>query len=497
MTSRATAPPLGTVLKGQYDALRRAAVLRHALRASAAIAILITLAVALGLAWRMGPSGAWTRLGLLALAALALLALACARVRAAVPTFASFLDGIESRFPDLRSLIRNAFDLERAESPHTSGELAAALRDQAARRLPVTLVVEPGSVKLSPGATLSIRAHVTGTQSAPRLERGGGHAPAAVDEGGTAANHAWRFDLPPITREEDYRVRVAAVASPGYHITLSGEAQPVSFEVEYRAPSYARLPIQHGSATRGDLTALYGTRAAVEVTFDRDLTALDARAPGGGAVRFTARSPRRWSGTLAIEREGEWELAATTPAAAAHFRYAIHPIADQPPVIAVRIPTGDLDLPDGQAIPLEVLGQDDLGLSALELEVQRSGDAAWQRVPIARFEGEPREAHVASHWDAAPLGLLPGQSATFRFALYDNNVFGRGVARSGTYTLRFPSLNELYKAVSDRQETAQGSLEKVADQARELQKKRVSTRRPSGARSATICRRSCASCSSW
>src|SRR5262249_48731857 len=149
------------------------------------------------------------------------------------------------------------------------------------------------------------------------------------------------------------------------------EAQPVSFDVEYRAPAYARLPIQRGSATRGDLTALYSTRARIEITFDRDLAALAVKLPEG-AARFTRISPRRWSGTIPIEREGEWALAASTPSAEARFRYAIHPLADQPPVIAVRLPEGDLDLPDGQQVPLEVLGQDDLGLSALELEVHKS-----------------------------------------------------------------------------------------------------------------------------
>ena len=526
MTSRAFTPSLGKLLRSQYAALRRAAVMRHGLRAAAAIAGLIAIAVALGLAWRMGAAGAWVRLALLAAAAGIVLALAVLRTWRTIPRFDVFLESIETRAPELRSLLRNALDLETAGSPHTSDQLAEALRAEAARRVkgeeiaalrpriaplrpalalvgaalalvalalvwpaaverswatlfsparaapPVMLAVEPGSVRLSPGATLSIRARVTGTRLAPRLERGGPHAPNAVDEGMETGAHLWRFDLPPVTREEDYRVRVASIASPRYHITLAGEAQPVSFEVEYRAPAYARLPLQRGNATRGDLTALRGTRAAVEVTFDRDLTALAVHLDGRpDAVRFEARSPRRWRGTLAIEREGEWELTASTRTDATRFRYAIHPLPDAPPIIAVRLPEGDLDLPSGQQIPLEVLGQDDLGLSSLDLEMHKDAASPWQHVTLARFAGEPREAHLASHWDASTLGLLPGESATFRFALYDNNAFGRGVARSGTYTLRFPSLNELYKNVSERQQEAQGSLEKVADQARELQKK--------------------------
>ena len=526
MTSRSPAPPLGRTLASQHAALRRAAVMRHALRAAAVISALIALAVALGIAWRMGPSGAWARLVAVGALSCAALALALIRLRRDVPSFASFLETIETRFPDLRSLLRNAFDLEGGGSAYTSGELADALRADATRRLsgvevaslrpriaplrpalaivaaaglltlltliwpsaverswatlfspsraapPVTLVVEPGSVRLSPGVTLSVRARVTGTRSAPRLDRAGARRePEAVDEGLVQGAHVWRFDLPPVTHEDDYRVRVAAVTSPRYHIALAGEPQPVSFDVEYRAPGYARLPAQRGSATRGDLSALRGSRATVEVTFDRDLSSLEVHLPGNGATRFSELTPRRWRGTVPIEREGEWELAARTPTGSARFRYPVRPLADAPPVIAVRMPTGDLDLPDGQKIPLEIFGEDDLGLSSLELEMHKDSGAPWQRVTLARFAGEPREGHIASQWDASSLGLLPGESATFRFALYDNDAFGRGVARSGTYTVRFPSLGELYKNVSDRQQAAEGALEKVAEQAHELQKK--------------------------
>src|SRR5262249_3949776 len=87
------------------------------------------------------------------------------------------------------------------------------------------------------------------------------------------------------------------------------------------------------------------------------------------------------------------------------------------------------------------------------------------------FPGEPREGQVASHWDASPLGLLPGQSATFRFAAYDNNaVSGRGVAYSPSFELKFPSLSEMYQALDQTHAGVQQNLEKLADQTRELQK---------------------------
>jgi hypothetical protein len=524
MTARAPASSLRHLLRAEFSALRRAAILRHALRGAAWIALWIAAVVALGAIGNVTTNGAWLRLIAVMGLSLVTLYVASRRAIALIPSFDGFLEMVETRVPGLRSLVRNAVDLETADSAHTSNELALALRDQAAREIggarvaalrpaiaprnpllallllaavltaltlarplaiarswttlmdpasaapPVTLAVEPGSVRISPGATLSIRARVAGTKSPPQLKRSGQNAPIAEAEGTIGDQSVWRFDLPPITRDEKYDVRIARVVSPLYTISLSGDPQPVSFEIEYRAPAYARLPVQHGSSTRGDLSALRGTRAQVEITFDRDLTSLEVALTGAN-VRFDAVSPRRWRGIVPIDHDGSYALTAASSAGRTQLSYAIHTLIDAPPVIAVRVPEGDQDLPAGQEIPFDVLGQDDLGLSTLDLEFHKDAGDAWQRTTVARFAGEPREAHVVSHWDAAALGMLPGESATFRFALYDNDAFGRGVAYSPAYTVRFPSLAELYQHVGDQQQATQGALEKVAEQSRELQKK--------------------------
>src|SRR5262249_48749036 len=91
--------------------------------------------------------------------------------------------------------------------------------------------------------------------------------------------------------------------------------------------------------------------------------------------------------------------------------------------------------------------------------------------PLTRFPDRPRDARFAAQWDVSSLGLLPGQSASFRLVLFDDNAFsGRGRAVSPEFQLRFPSVADLYQHVEERQAGAQGTLEKVAEQARELQK---------------------------
>ena len=524
MTTRPPSSPLHSRLRTVYARVRRALVLRHALRAAAATAVLLAFGVTAGLALPRTPGMAWARLSTVLLGSAAALAVAVAGARRDAPAWDAWLEALEGRYAQLRSWLRNALDLEAAPLLHTSGELAEAVRGETVRRLAetpvdetvppvqsrapivatsaallsltaavvfapqatldawrtlwrpetaapvVTLAVEPGDVTLVPGASLAVRARVEGSASAPRL-LGDGAAPEAVLESNAQGARRWRFDLPPVTRPRDYAVRVAAVSSPRYRISLTGEPRALSFTSTITSPAYARLPLQAVSGTRGDLAALAGSRAAVEVTFDRDLESLSSAVRGGAASPWSAVTPRRWRGTVPVDADGEWELYARGTTGEGHFRYRLTAIPDAPPVLTVALPPGDLDLPAGQQVPFDVLAQDDLGVSELRLEWRKSTSDPWTESRLAAFADEPREARATSQWDASPLALLPGESGVFRFVALDNARPGpRGRATSGEFRVRFPSLTDLYASLEQRQENVAKALERAAEQAKELQK---------------------------
>ena len=528
MTSRPPTP-LEPQLQAAHARVRRALITRHALRATAASLVLLVACVTAGLALPRDPAGASARLLLFVLGSAVALAAASIAMWRETPRWDAWLESLEGHFPGLRSLLRNAVDMEHREhqaygAAHTSGDLAAAVRSAAAERLaaaplretvpalrarvpvvamlaatlallaatflspapmrtawatmwdpasaapPMTLAVDPGNVTVVPGAALAVRARVEGTSLPPRLV-GSGLSPAPVLESTAGGGHRWRFDLPPVTRARDYAVRVAALASPIYHISLEGSPRAVSFSSTITSPAYARLPVQAVSGTRGDLSALAGSRAQVEATFDRDLESLSASVNSGRPMTWSAVTPRRWRGTVALNGDGTWELHARAATGEASFRYKLSVIPDMPPVLTVATPVGDLDLPAGQLVPYDAIIQDDLGVSELKLEWRKSASDPWKEESLARFNDEPREARAAARWDASPLALLPGESGVFRFVAYDNARPGpRGKATSVEFKLRFPTLSDLYAAIDDQQESVSKALEKAAEQTREVQK---------------------------
>lgn len=526
MTSREPSHrPLHDRLARHHREVQRAVLTRHALRAAAFAILFMTLAVAAGMWMPVGPGTAWARLVVVIAATVLAVVQAVRAFRAGTPAYDAFLESVEQRFPQIRSWLRNALDFEREPPAHGSIELARAVADRTAERLvevpvahltprveprrptfmilgalvaivllgvaspvglqrswttlwnpalaapPVTLAVVPGDVELTPGAALAVRARIWGTAARPNLVRDGSRDDAATLEGtDDDGARVWRFDLSQLTREQQYKVRVSHVESPAYTISMVGEPQPLSFTFEYVAPDYARLPVQRGASTRGDLAALAGSEARVEVTFDRDLESVTAVVSDADPEDWTAVTPRRWSGTIPVRTDGSYRLDAKAPSGEGSYAYRISALGDAPPILTVITPEGDMDLPAGQLIPLEIIGQDDLGLSQLRLQYRKDPSAEWTTRSLSNFGDEPREARVSSRWDASQLALLPGETATFRFELFDGNrVTGPGRAVSPTFELRFPSMAELYDDIEGRQETVQKSLEDVADRAKELQ----------------------------
>src|SRR5262245_58473069 len=173
MTPRAPHTPLRSRLNSLFGAHRRAWALRLSLRAAAVAAGAIGAAVVLGIAFPPGEIAAAVRTGLVALAILGLIAAAVTRFLALAPRFDPFLEALETRFPEVRSWLRNALDMERQTSNETtsnettsnettSNELARALVDETARRvdqLPLATTtprVSPRRPLLAMGVTLVV-----------------------------------------------------------------------------------------------------------------------------------------------------------------------------------------------------------------------------------------------------------------------------------------------------------------------------------------------------
>src|SRR5258705_1025044 len=128
--------PLRRRLEHLHRAHGRALVARHSVRAMARIAAAIAVAGAMGVLIPSAERGAWIRLSLLALIAAGLLLATLFSFGRARRTLDAWLEEAENAFPSIRSWLRNALELERRPSEHTSQDLSAALSVETSPRRP-------------------------------------------------------------------------------------------------------------------------------------------------------------------------------------------------------------------------------------------------------------------------------------------------------------------------------------------------------------------------
>jgi hypothetical protein len=441
------------------------------------------------------------------------------------PDLRRFARQAEDRLPELRSLLVNALELapvadgSRRAPGDTSPELAAALLAQAERRsrdsdfralapeaLPrgwgrpllvvlalwviawvlapgplsragfgllhpraaaaaaITIDVRPGNVTLAPGATLEVQARVEGSAGTPTLSFVSLGHERRVRMRPSGEARSWTAAVEGISAAGAYHVTLGPVSSREYRVSLSGEAAPVSFEITYRYPAYTRLPGETQSATRADLTALAGSHATVVVNLDRAVSGVSWTL--GSALRKDGE--RRWVGETVLAGDRDYDLVIQDGARDDRRRYHIQTIADRPPILALSAPAGDMDLPPGGKVPIAASGADDFGLTDLSLAYETAAGAKG-RVPLAHWPDEPKDAQVQADWDAGSLGLLPGQSASYWLELRDNDrVSGPHVTTSAHFSIRFPTLSEVYKQIDDKQADASDKVQKALDEMREL-----------------------------
>lgn len=143
---------------------------------------------------------------------------------------------------------------------------------------------------------------------------------------------------------------------------------------------------------------------------------------------------------------------------------------DTAPDVNIVAPARDTVLDDAMLVELKVEATDDYGIQELQLIYRVESEGAEEvKVPLKRWGIEDALSHrsvfVAYTWDVDRISMFPGETLAYYVQALDiDDVSGPNIGTSHTYTLRFPSLSELYDAVATEQETEQRGLEELVDE---------------------------------
>ncbi|MEM8558124.1 MAG: DUF4175 family protein [Bacteroidota bacterium] len=352
------------------------------------------------------------------------------------------------------------------------------------RPAPFRLDVQPGDVELVRGDSLTITAQPVGTgfpATATLVLTRPGETRAEPVRVTLGPDGAFSHTLRNLRSTVAYRVETAGVTSPEYTATVVARPLVRGLRVTLRPPAYTGLPAQRLAPGVGDVAALPGTRVEVAVRLgdepvadaalvleDVEGTPTDSAALARDGVEAAGAFGLRRPGSYRVHLENADGFANADP-----VRYRLDLLRDEPPEIILQGP-GDVNLADRLQVPVQVRVTDDFGFRSLRLFWRLTESRYGQ--PTETFEAvdlpidaRTLDQRVLYDWLLAPttgLDLTPGDAIAYYLEVRDNDtVNGPKTARTGTFTLRLPSLAERFEDLDRAQEEAEDTMEEMREEA--------------------------------
>ena len=370
--------------------------------------------------------------------------------------------------------------------------------------------IKPGNTQIERGTDINIAAQVSGHIGAPvtlYYRIGDGNEDASAVEwqsllmppvNGVQTSDAapsYRGTLENINRPLQYYISVKDVVSAQYQVAISDEPIVTKFQYRLNFPAYTRLQPQTLPANTGNIQTLFGTDLvfAGESNKPIEKAHLAFEASGDVELEITARPGpttatqmvgdergletipilQAMQGTFIAQQSENYSIRITDAEGFTNrnpINYTLTVFTDDAPEVNIVSPERDTVLDNAMLVELKVEALDDYGIQELQLVYRVEAEGAEEmNLPLKRWDIENaplrRSVSVAYTWDVDEIGIFPGETLAYYVQALDNdNVSGPNIGKSPTYTLRFPSLSELYDSVATEQETEQQGLGELVDE---------------------------------
>ena len=369
--------------------------------------------------------------------------------------------------------------IERGTDINVTAEISGHLGASVALYYRVADIENQGSKSLPQAEWQSLPMHRTPTDARPNLQ---------VSE---VSRFPYSAIFENVTRPLQYYISVKEVTSEQYQIGISNEPIVTQFQYRLNYPPYTQLQPQTLPANIGHIQVLFGTEVVftgksnkplqeAHLTFEASgnvpLEITEQQLQGAvmdEQVQETSTTSQIIQGSFVARQSENYRIHITDIDGFTNpdpVNYTVTVLEDAAPDVAIVAPARDTVLDDAMLVELKVEATDDYGIQELQLVYRVENEGTQPvNVPLKQWEVEDALSHrsvfVAYTWDVDRVGIFPGETLAYYVQALDiDNVSGPNIGKSHTYTLRFPSLSELYDQIATDQKTEQRGLEELVDE---------------------------------
>ncbi len=344
--------------------------------------------------------------------------------------------------------------------------------------------VEPGNIKLLKGSPLTIKAFYSG----PLLEgcfliRQTGEEkqqmPLQKQEG------FYRLTLNDIRSGFIYRLSGIPVTETYSGRLLSEEFKVVvlipprveQLDIRVQPPLYTGLSEFQQERNIGDVSALRGSRVNIEIKLNKTVRAGQLLFASGKKLPLRLRR-EQLDGVFTVNQNDSYQIILEDTSGISNqnpISYRIAVAEDNAPFVDVTEPGIDVESPIDGNLALKIEAEDDFGIRALSLhymivnEQPSKSDTIKISLPMKNIKG--RNGQSAYLLDFNKLPLTFGDTLKYFARAVDNNTLNGGSsARSKIYSIRFPSIEELFESMDKQQQREISALDEVREESGKLKK---------------------------
>ena len=346
---------------------------------------------------------------------------------------------------------------------------------------PFEILVEPGNKEVVKGESVQVIVHVSGTRP-PLLTLASKPIGQITFEDHTLTpgpDGTFRYVFERLAATTTYAVHAGPVQSESYVLTVADRPVVKLLRLQLEFPSYTKLPPRQLDDNVGDVTALRGTRILVQIETNKNL-AEAALVFNDKHVASLMVHGQKASGSLSLMNERTYHLRLSDSAGTRNadpIEYTLRIVPDAFPTVAIAAPGMNMDIAENISLPMVFRITDDFGFSRLRLAYKLiqsryekpAADFTYITVPLPTGIGI--EGLVQYAWSLQSLSLVPEDVVSYYAEVFDNDVVsGPKSAVSETYTLRLPSLDEVFADADKAHDANLDAMKETLQQAEEAKK---------------------------
>ncbi|MCU1251514.1 MAG: hypothetical protein JWQ49_4543 [Edaphobacter sp.] len=242
------------------------------------------------------------------------------------------------------------------------------------------IAVAPGDVAVRRNSDQLITARVSGmrpekVQIFAHYQSAGAWEPVTMqaqpDSGGLAS---FQFLFAGLPENVEYYVAAGPLVSPHYKVRVVDLPAVKGIRVTYQYPKWTGMKAVTEEHS-GDLRAIEGTDAALEVEMDRPLKDGQLALDGGKAIQLARGEGNKYRGTIHLDKDGAYHVAATDQGQPVRLSedYFIATDKAMPPEVAISRPGGDYRASPIEEVTVGVKAADQFGLHDVHLHYSVNG----------------------------------------------------------------------------------------------------------------------------